>query len=209
MRERACYHPASVLISKLARVLAIVITAIYPLIVFVGLTRYSARGFAVVLIGVLILLAIARAGGVPRGKIAGAFGPLMPPVAAALIASAFDDRGALLLVPVVNNLGLLLVFATSLRGDRTPMVERFARLREPRLPRWGVAHCRQVTQAWVWFFGINAAVSAGLAILAPLTWWTFYCGAIAYGLIGVMFAAERIVRWRRWVQDPARERGEP
>lgn len=197
----------SVSFTRLARVLAITITAVYPVIVFVGLTRYSTRGFALVMAGVLTLLAFARAGGIPRGKLVEAFGPLLPPVAAAVIASALDRPGVLLVVPVITNVGLLLVFARSLRGDRVPMVERFARLREPLLPRWGPAHCRAVTRAWVWFFAINAAISAALAVFAPLTWWTAYCGAIAYGLAGAMFAGEWLVRRRRWARDPVREGG--
>ena len=41
-----------------------------------------------------------------------------------------------------------------------------------------------------------ALVAAGLALWAPLAWWTLYNGLIAYLLMGLLFAAEWLVRQR-------------
>jgi len=35
-----------------------------------------------------------------------------------------------------------------------------------------------------------------LNIWAPLSWWTLYTGLIAYGLMGLLFAGEWLVRQR-------------
>jgi uncharacterized membrane protein len=49
---------------------------------------------------------------------------------------------------------------------------------------------------WIWcgFFLLNAGTAAALAVFAPLEWWTLYNGLIAYGLIGLMFAVELVLR---------------
>ena len=57
-------------------------------------------------------------------------------------------------------------------------------------------YTRRVTQAWCLFFLFNALTAAGLALWAPLAWWTLYTGVIAYGLMGLLFAGEWLVRQR-------------
>jgi len=67
---------------------------------------------------------------------------------------------------------------------------------EPDLPPAAVRYTRQVTRVWVAFFAFNASVATGLALLAPLSWWTLYTGLIAYLLMGLLFAGEWLVRQR-------------
>ena len=106
------------------------------------------------------------------------------------------DPRALLFVPVLVNLGLLLVFGRTLRGGPT-LVERLARLREPVLSAAQVRHCRTTTQVWCAFFAANAAVTAVLAWLGELALWTLYTGFVSYLLMALLFAAEWLVRsWR-------------
>jgi uncharacterized membrane protein len=109
------------------------------------------------------------------------------------LSAALDDAGFVLLVPVLVNLGLLATFAPTLRWG-PPMIERFARLQEPELPGAKVAWCRMWTWIWCGFFLLNAGTAAALAVFAPLEWWTLYNGLIAYGLIGLMFAVELVLR---------------
>ena len=56
------------------------------------------------------------------------------------------------------------------------------------------SYLRKVTIAWLTFFLINAAISALTAISGSLKLWTLYNGFISYLLIGVMFAAEFLIR---------------
>ena len=74
------------------------------------------------------------------------------------------------------------------------MVERLARLREPELPDSAIRYTRQVTQVWCLFFMLNGLIAASLTLWAPLSWWTLYNGLIAYGLMGLLFAIEWLIR---------------
>lgn len=106
------------------------------------------------------------------------------------------DARALLLLPVFVNLGLLYVFARTLRGGPT-IVERLARLREPALSAAQVRHCRTTTAVWCAFFAANVAICTALAWVGPLWLWTLYTGVIAYVLGALLFGAEWLVRsWR-------------
>jgi len=90
---------------------------------------------------------------------------------------------------------MLTLFGLSLmRG--MPLIERLARLTEPDLPVVAVRYTRQVTRVWCLFFLFNGFVAAALTLWAPLSWWTLYTGLIAYGLMGLLFAGEWIVRQR-------------
>lgn len=192
------------MIGRIARVATVVLGIAYPIVVYVGLSRLSVRAVSLVLLAMLLLSALARAQGLERTRLRSAFVPMLPTALLSVIAGALDRQWALLLVPVLVNLGLLATFATSLRPGAVPMVERFARLREPELPEGGVAYCRAVTKVWIGFFVVNATISAALALWAPLPWWTLWCGGLAYACIGLVFAIEMAVR--RWRFGPARGR---
>ncbi|MCA3235157.1 MAG: hypothetical protein INH06_23100, partial [Cupriavidus sp.] len=113
----------------------------------------------------------------------------------ALVATAFNQALPLKLYPALVNAVMLVIFATSLRFGPSA-VERLARLREPDLPPSGVAYTRRVTQVWCLFFVCNGTIAAITAFAASDRIWALYNGAIAYGLIGAMFAGEWLVRQR-------------
>lgn len=106
--------------------------------------------------------------------------------------------------PVAVNLGLLASFGWSL-WQGPPVVERLARLREPELPPHAVRYTRRVTQVWCVFFIVNAGLSLATALWCSQAVWALYNGAIAYGLMGTLFAVEWWVRRRVRAQaaDPA------
>jgi uncharacterized membrane protein len=108
-------------------------------------------------------------------------------------AAALNVGWPLKLYPVVVNGSLLVLFgATLVRGPS--MVERLARLREPELPPHAIAYTRQVTWVWCGFFVLNGAAAAGLALFASERTWALYTGGVAYGLMGLLFAVEWVVR---------------
>lgn len=97
--------------------------------------------------------------------------------------------------PVAVNAVMLATFLASLwRG--MPIVEQLARLREPALSPAGVHYTRQVTWAWCGFFVFNGTLAGWTALYADLTTWSLYNGVISYGLIGMMFAGEWLLRHR-------------
>jgi len=62
-------------------------------------------------------------------------------------------------------------------GASPSMIERLARLREPRLPQAAIAYTRRVTQVWCVFFAINGAIALVTAIWASDQVWALYNGS--------------------------------
>ncbi|MDZ5459474.1 hypothetical protein SM757_23110 [Azohydromonas lata] len=156
--------------------------------VYAGMAQLQPRWMALV----LLTLALARAA-VARG------GPwLAAGAGAALLAAAAWWGNAWLplkLYPVLVNAALLLVFGASLlRGPS--LVERLARLREPDLPPAGVAYTRRVTQAWCGFFVVNGSIALSTALWGSDAAWALYNGLLAYGLMGLFFGVEWLLRQR-------------
>lgn len=85
---------------------------------------------------------------------------------------------------------LCLVFARTLRGGREPMCSYFARMvhgsLEPALARY----TRQITVAWVVFFGLMSLVSTALFFAAPIAIWSVFVNFFTGPLICLMFVLE-------------------
>jgi len=58
--------------------------------------------------------------------------------------------------------------------------------------------CRMWTRIWCAFFVVNGALALALALAAPLSWWAFYNGLLAYMLIGALLGTEWVLRRRRF-----------
>lgn len=172
------------------------LVAAYPVAVYVGLTRFSARGLGLLLALLLLPGLIAKVRSARREDLLVALRLPLSIVSLLMLAAIFDDARFVFALPILINLALLLQFASSLRG--TPLVERFARMQEPELSQPQIAYCRGVTKVWCVFFVLNAGTSAALALWAPLAWWTLYNGLLAYGLIGLLAASEYVVRKARF-----------
>lgn len=182
----------------LAVVRALVVIG-YPAALYFGVTRLDPRSLGLVMLALLLPnLALRVAAAAPEQRRAVVKLPLAIAGLVGLGAALAEPRFFLAL-PVLVNLTLLANFAASLRGP-VSLVERYARLQEPELPPGGEAYCRKVTVAWCWFFAANAAACAGLAGLAPVSWWALYTGILAYILVGVGFTIEFLVRKRVFQQ---------
>jgi uncharacterized membrane protein len=180
------------------RLLTGVLLVSYPLWVWWGLSRGSPRVLALVLLGLLLVSTALRGRAAGRGRA----GPLLVlPVATALmlgLAAWLDAAGLVLMVPVAINAVLLLAFGATLRRGAMPMVERFARLQEAELVPAQQDWCRTWTRIWCGFFLGNGGIALVLVLAAPLSWWAFYNGLLAYVLMGVLFASEWVLRRRRF-----------
>lgn len=177
-------------------VLSVVNTALvlaYPLAVYFGLTHLGSRQLGVLLLLLLLPGLLVKARAAPREDLWAVLRVPLTVFAVVGAGAALGDPRFFLALPVVVNLLLLAHFAASLRGP-VSLVERMARLQEPELPPGGPDYCRKVTKVWCVFFVANAAVAAGLALFAPLTWWMFYTGLLGYLLMGLLFTVEFIVR---------------
>jgi uncharacterized membrane protein len=168
------------------------LVAAYPVAVYVGLTRFNARGLGLLLAALLLPGFVSKLRRARREDLLAVARLPLSILALLLLAALSNDARFVFALPILINLALLLQFGSSLRG--TPMVERFARMQQPDLPASHVPYCRSVTKVWCGFFALNALVSGLLAALAPLSWWTLYNGLLAYLLIGVLATVEYIVR---------------
>jgi uncharacterized membrane protein len=170
-------------------VLAVVLTVLYPLVVWLGQGKVEPRWLA-------LLLLLAAASRLPSLKISAvarwsAFGALVL-AAGAVWANAMLP---LKLYPVLVNAALLAAFGYSLVSPPS-MIERLARMREPDLPAAAIGYTRRVTMVWCGFFVINGAIALGTALWASPAVWSLYTGVIAYLLMGLLFGIEFLFRMR-------------
>jgi uncharacterized membrane protein len=166
----------------------------YPLIVYLGLSRWSTRTVSLVLLGVLLPTALVRLRRVGARALRGLILAPLAMVACLALGVVLNASGFVLVVPVAANVVLLAAFGVTLRRGAVPMIERFARLKEPVLPLPKLRWCRQWTIVWCVFFAFNGAMALVLALVARLEAWTVYNGFVAYVLIGLLVAIEWVAR---------------
>ena len=173
----------------LGNVVAVAVTVLYPLAIWLGHGRFEPRWLA----GLLLLAALARLPALKlssgaRWSVAGAL---------ALVACAVWSNGLLplKLYPVLVSAALLGVFGASLL---TPMsaIERMARLSGQDFPPVASAYMRTVTKVWCGFFVCNGALALGTALWASEAVWSLYTGLVSYVLMGLLFGGEYLVRLR-------------
>ena len=97
--------------------------------------------------------------------------------------------------PVMVNAVLFSIFVSSLFRSQT-IVEKIARLRDPRFSDLEIPYARKVTLAWSLFFAINGSVAFITVLIVDKFYWSIYNGAISYALMGLMFAGEFYCRQR-------------
>lgn len=175
--------------SSAVKPLLILLSVAYPFVVYWGLQ--SGQELALVMmLSILLMGKIATAKKGFERTLA-----LLFLIVILMVIAVFSASEGLKIYPVVINLGLLLVFASSLMSGM-PVIERIARMREPELPAVAVAYTRQVTRAWCVFFAVNAGISSATVIYASEQVWMLYNGVIAYLLVAIMFSAEWLIRRR-------------
>jgi len=170
-------------------VLTAALTLLYPLAIWLGNGQLQPRWLAcVLLLAVASRLPALRISAAARWSAAGAL---------VLVGLAVWSNVLLplKLYPVLVNMAFLAAFGISLTTPMS-MVERMARLREPDLPPEGVRYTRRVTQAWCVFFVINGSIALATSLWASEAVWSLYNGVIAYGLMGMMFGGELLLRRR-------------
>ncbi len=170
-------------------VLTAALTLLYPLAIWLGHGQLEPRWLAcVLLLAAASRLPALRISAAARWSVAGAL---------VLVALAVWSNVLLplKLYPVLVNMAFLAAFGYSLTTP-VSMIERLARLREPDLPQEGVLYTRRVTQAWCVFFVGNGAIALATALFASEAVWSLYNGVIAYGLMGLMFGGEFLLRRR-------------
>lgn len=93
-----------------------------------------------------------------------------------------------------TELVLCLSFGRTLAAGREPMCTYFAKLVQGPLSPALERYTRQITKAWVVFFGAMAGTSTLLYIAAPLEVWSAFANFFTGPLIGLMFIGEYVAR---------------
>lgn len=188
----------------LGKIIQIIVTGgvlLYPVLMYVGLQRYSPRLIAIVLgIGALGNLLYLR----PHRYHARLLFPIIGTLILCLISALLNQSNAILYLPFFISTNLGLSFAYSLWHPPS-IVEVFAKMSANDLSDEAIRYCRLITQIWVVFFALNATIAGFTACCAALEVWSFYNGFIAYCAIGLLFTAElcyRYWRFRRYVGLP-------
>ncbi|MBD9464836.1 hypothetical protein [Pseudomonas sp. Pdm06] len=162
---------------------------LYPFAVYFGMEHFAPWQFGLLLGSLWLARALLGNGG------AGSRWMATTAIVFCVLLALFDSPLLLRWYPVLISGFMLGLFALSLKYG-PPMIERLARLREPQLPAKAVVYTRQVTVAWSVFFLCNGLLAAALTLWAPLSWWMLYTGLISYGLMGLLFAIEWLIRQR-------------
>lgn len=165
-------------------------TLLYPVVVFFGRDYFEPWKIAAILIVLLLVRLVAS-----YSRKHWSTSLLIAGIGYFVFAMWSNQLGALRLYPALVNGLMLLVFGWSLFSPPS-LIERLARLQHPDLPPEGVIYTRRVTQVWCGFFIINGVLALATALWASMEVWSLYNGLIAYLLMGILFAAEYLVRIR-------------
>lgn len=189
--------------SQILRALAALVLLAYPGLVYFGMSSGSPRQVSIVLLLVLAPAIFFRLNkNSNQGVRILAVAPLSI-IAILSLTALVGEQGYILITPVATNSMLLIAFGSTLRRSKPnarimPMIERFARMQESELSDDQQAWCRMWTWIWCIFFVINGTTAMLLATWGTIKWWALYNGLLCYGLIGLLFAAEWLLRRYRF-----------
>ena len=167
------------------------VAALYPLLVYFGLSRWGVAPLAALLLATALLRMLLTHGWrkpLQRWLIA---------LLTLLCAAAWVEGSpaALKVYPVLMNAAATLTFALSLQ-DAKPLLERiaerFTTLDDDDLD--ARPYLRKLTLIWALLLGANTLVSAYMACCMTTQAWAVYNGAIVYGLFAGFMLAEWIFR---------------
>ena len=162
---------------------------LYPFAVYFGMEHFAPWQFGLLLGSLWLARALLGT------RKPGSLWMAITAIAFCLLLALFDSPLLLRWYPVLISAFMLGLFGLSLIVG-PPIIERLARLREPQLPAKAIVYTRQVTIVWCVFFLCNGLLAAALTLWAPLSWWMLYTGLISYGLMGLLFAIEWLIRQR-------------
>ena len=93
--------------------------------------------------------------------------------------------------PVLVNLFMFILFFNSLKSES--IITKFAKIKNPNLPKEALIYTKNLTKIWCVFFTINGFLSFILFFINKNIW-AIYCGFISYVLVGILFFGEILFR---------------
>jgi uncharacterized membrane protein len=119
-------------------------------------------------------------------------------VLATMLLTVFSSQEMLVfkILPLSIYVALFLLFANSLRDGSMPVISRIAELLDADISTAALNYTRKVTAAWAGFFFTMTIISTLLAIYASDVAWSSFVNIVSYGLTGLFFLIEFLVRKR-------------
>ena len=177
--------PTKVIVS----VLFVVVSIIYPAIVYFGIQKLS----PVIIAIFLFLLAAAKFYFLKDRADIAQVGILLVATIFSLILALSENELWLKLYPVVMSLCVAAVFFSSL-GQEQSLIEKMARMSGKKISERAKGYTHRLTAVWGVLLLMNALVALHLALFASLAMWAFYCGVLSYIIFAVVFIAELVYR---------------
>ena len=163
----------------------LVLTLVYPFLVYSHVDAISPRWYGAALLAVVIL----------RFAVMGNHRRLLDWVSASLIAGfcllimIFESKALLKFYPVMMSAGMGGLFIVSLSAPQC-LIERFARAGGKTPPAAARGYLRQLNLYWGVLLLSNGLISAYTAAFASLATWTLYNGLISYLVIASFVVIE-------------------
>jgi uncharacterized membrane protein len=170
--------------NKILKIIVILLTLIYPFIVFVALQKQLSLKFMSLFLTAIILINFIKS----KQKITLAFGLLL----STLLYITNNDL-FLKSYPVIMNLIITITFYASLSS--TPIITQITQKMKLKQTNQTKIYTKNLTIIWTIFLAINTVISFTTLFLSPFVW-TLYNGLISYLLMGILFIGEFCIRRR-------------
>jgi len=189
---------------RLAVVLAALLIFAYPFAVYFGISYFSPRYVALALIGIFLLRFILikpkAISTYDKYTKSGKYIVLFTTITGIIVSMIGAISNQVIVIkfyPVAVSLLLFTVFFYSLIHPPT-VIEKLARIKDPKLSQAAIKYTRKVTVVWCMFFIINGAIALYSSLFSSFKFWTFYNGFLSYILIGAICATE--FTYRQWAK---------
>ena len=169
--------------------LMIALSVAYPLAFFALGAKVPAIWFVLVACCLLFIRAVQRPIPLSRSARLSLIGAIVLIIGLTQV----DSEIAAKAYPVVISGGLAVMFAASLWGSKS-LVEKMAELGGETLSPAIRLYCRRVTMVWALWLVINTLIAAALGIFGSMEAWALWTGLLSYLVMGLIFAAEFILR---------------
>jgi uncharacterized membrane protein len=95
------------------------------------------------------------------------------------------------------HLALALTFGLTLRAGATPLISSLAATVHQDFTPAMQAYTRWLTGLWCAYFVGMVLLSAAIYLLAPWSWWSFFCNLLTPLFAVLLFVGEHLLRYRR------------
>lgn len=174
---------------KVATTLFVILSVLYPCVVYFGLQHWSYRvfGFLIIAVGAGKFW-LSRSTNAVSDRII-----LAVTVLCGIAIWTFPSELAVKLYPVCMSVLVGSLFALSLRQDES-LIEKIARLRGAEMTPEAVRYTRNLSAVWAIVLYANALIALYLARFGTTQAWTFYCGFLSYVILGGFMGGELLFR---------------